>query len=65
MGNLISELQSEINRCRELVSIYEKIPTGAFGAAAIKMDIRDAENAISEIDTVRMIRCLARLKNCQ
>lgn len=65
MGNIIEGLQSEMNRCRELLKIYAEIPTGAFASAMINQEILDAEKAIAEGDTVEMIRCYAELKKCE
>ena len=63
--NLIEGMLSEMDRCRDLIKIYNTIPTGAFGAAMIKQDIVAAEKAINSGDTVEMIRCYKSLKNCK
>lgn len=60
--NLIEGLQTELNRNREILKLYEEIPTGAFGAIMIKQGIATAEKAIGENDIVAMVRSLAELK---
>lgn len=63
--NLIEGILSEIKRCRGLVKIYESIPAGGFGAAMIKEDILEAEQALASDDTVEMVRCLEALRRCK
>lgn len=63
--NLIEDLQNEMNRCRELMALYDEIPTGAFGAAGIQMKIESAEEAIAEGDTVKMLSCYKALQRCE
>jgi len=63
--NLIEGLQKEMDRNRELLEMYEYVPAGLFGAANIKKDIKDAEAAIADGDTLAMMRCYEQLKqNC-
>ncbi len=42
------ELKKEIERCEELLKLYEEIPEGFFGATMIKMSLQKARNASSE-----------------
>jgi len=63
--NLIEGLQSEMNRCRELIKIYESIPSGLFGLTMIKQEIEHAEKAIAESDTVEMVKCYENLRKCE
>jgi hypothetical protein len=63
--NLIHALQREMNRCRELLKEYEKIPQGQFGAIMIKVDIATAEKSIADGDTVQMIISLKSLQECK
>jgi hypothetical protein len=66
MANLIEGIQAECNLVRELISHYEELaPTGAFGAAALKADIREGEAAIASGDIARMVRALQSLISCQ
>lgn len=37
------EIQKEIDRLKELLTFYEEIPTGFFGASIIKNSIKSAE----------------------
>ena len=63
--NLIEGLQSEMNRCRELVELYDEIPAGAFGSTMIKAEIKKAESAIASGDTVKMLSCYKSLQECE
>jgi len=63
--NLLDGLREELNRCRELLRIYEGIPAGQFGAAMIRKDIEEGEAAISSGDVVRMISSYKSLKDCE
>lgn len=63
--NLIEGLQEELKRNRELLQLYREIPTGQFGAAMIEKAINDAERALAEGDTVKMMQCYKELKESQ
>jgi hypothetical protein len=63
--NLIEGILEQIDRCREVLTIYESIPVGAFGAAVIKQSIKDAEKAMATGDTVTMIACYKDLKGIE
>jgi len=65
MPNLMEGLQKEMNRCRELVKLYEEIPTGGFGATMIKQDISNAEKAIAGGDIVEMLKIFKVLQECE
>jgi len=56
MTTLMAQLLDEISRNEQLVLSYDDIPTGAFGAILIRQDLADAKAAISNGDTVEMIR---------
>lgn len=65
-GTLGEELPKEIERCQELLILYDKIgPAGEFGAAMIRADIVAAHKAMMEGDPVGMLRCWESLKVCQ
>lgn len=54
----------ELNRNRELLKEYEAIgQPGIFGATMIKTDIKNAEKAMVESDTIEMLKCYETLKN--
>jgi len=53
--NILDALRNEIDRNKELVEIYKTIPTGGFGKMMIERDIKLAEDAIAEQDTVQML----------
>lgn len=63
--NLIEGIQRQCNRCRDLVTVYEEIPTGAFGKAAIQACIDEGEASIASGDAVRMLRAFKRLEGCE
>ena len=63
--NLIEGLQEELNRNRKILLTYEAVPSGVFGATMISQAITAGESAISEGDTVAMIRALKELKETQ
>jgi len=64
--NLIEGLQSEMNRCRELLKQYEAIgPAGRFGKSMIEADIIQGEAAIASGDGVEMLFAYKRLKRCE
>ena len=62
--NLIASLQEEIGRVKKVVEVYEEVPKGAgmFAANLMKKDVEEGEKAISEMDTIEMIRALERLR---
>ena len=63
MTNLMQGLLDQMNRCREVLSEYERIPEGAIGAMLIKQDIANAEAAIASGDVVQMVRAYAAHEN--
>lgn len=65
MSNLISGLHKQLERNRELLKLYEEIPTGAFGAAMIKKDIEAGEKALADGDVVAMLRAFKALEESQ
>lgn len=63
---LVAELIEEINRCRELVKLYEGIGMpGLFGKAMIHAEIIVAEKSLASGDTVMMLKAFAKLKECK
>ncbi len=65
MSNLKDTGERIRPRNKELVEIYKTIPTGGFGKMMIEQDIKLAEDAIAEQDTVHMIRLYGVLKGNQ
>ncbi len=61
--NLIEGLLAELNRNREILKLYESIPEGVIGTIMIKRSIAAAEHAMSEGDTVGMMRAYDDLKS--
>ncbi|MCZ6655596.1 MAG: hypothetical protein O7D91_21515 [Planctomycetota bacterium] len=56
-------LPREIERCLELLAAYDALPQGAFAAANLRQDIRDAHKAMMEGDIVAMLRAHETLKS--
>ena len=61
--NLVEALEQEIQRNRDLLKLYEEIPTGAFGAMMIDLDIKAAINALASGDVVEIARAYAAMKD--
>lgn len=60
--NLVEGLHHELVRNKELLKVYEEIPTGAFGAMFIKEKIKKGEEALGTGDVVEMARAYVELK---
>ncbi|HKJ62262.1 MAG TPA: hypothetical protein VKA94_09765 [Hyphomicrobiales bacterium] len=65
MSNLAEELPKEQRRVRELLEIYNAIPSGQFGALMIRQALSRAEQAAASGDAVEMLRSYEELKGCQ
>ena len=64
--NLIEGLQEEIKRVNEIIKEYEDPMlngAGMFAASMMKGSVKQAENAIAQIDTVAMLAALEDLKD--
>lgn len=62
---LAEALPLEQARVRELVKVYDEIPTGVFGAMVLRQVLSRAEQAIAAHDTVAMLRSYEQLRNCK
>lgn len=60
---MIKELMDEIERNKELKSLYDEVPQGKFGSIMIQQAIERAEKAIQENDVVQMVKSLAELRD--
>lgn len=65
--NLVEGLLEQMNRCRELLKVYAKLPEGAgmFAKMMIEREIKTAEDALGSGDTVAMMKAYATLKGCK
>jgi hypothetical protein len=64
--SLAEALPKEMARVREVVGLYKALgPVGAFGAAFIEQDLREADNAAMSGDVVRMLRAYQKLKGIE
>ena len=61
--NLAEALASEIQRNRELLKLYEEIPTGAFGAMMIELDITNAVKALASGEVIQIAQAYEAMKN--
>jgi len=63
--NLVQGLIEEMNRCRELLKLYEDIPTGGFGAAMLRRRISGGEEAMISGDVIEMLKAYQALTECE
>jgi len=63
--SLGDELPVELSRCRELLSAYKEIGLpGAWAAQNLEVLLSETDKAMVSGDTVAMIRCYQKLKEC-
>lgn len=55
----------EQQRVRELLTVYEGIPTGGFGAAMLRQTLDRAERAAISGDITQILTSYQELKDCQ
>jgi|WetSurMetagenome_2_1015567.scaffolds.fasta_scaffold1130250_2 hypothetical protein len=62
--NLIEGLQTEMDRVRSIIEVYDSLPknAGVFASAMMKVSIKNAEHCIATGDTIAMITALDELK---
>jgi len=65
MESLAEALPKEQERVRELIRVYDSIPTGGFGASMLRQALKRAEQAAASGDVVAMLRSYEELKDCQ
>ena len=65
--NLMDGLLAEMNRVRELITEYKRLPNGVgnIGAALLANNIQMAERAISSGDVIEMLVQYDKLKQCE
>ena len=63
--NLMEGLEVELKRAKELLKLYNSIPTGVFGVTMVKRSIAYAESSIRSGDTVEMIKAYGMLKRLE
>ena len=63
--NLIDGLNIELKRAKELLEVYESIPTGGFGAVMIRQTIDHAERSVQTGNTVEMLKAYQELQNLE
>lgn len=62
---LFDGLNIELERARELLKIYESIPTGQYGATAVKQCIEHAELSIRTQNLPEMIKAYQELQKLE
>lgn len=62
MDNLAEALPKEQQRVRELLSIYDTIPTGVFAATLMRQALARAEKAAASGDVTAMITAYTELQ---
>lgn len=65
MTSVGEDFPKELQRVRELVPLYDAIPTGAFGAMMLRQVLDRAEKAAISGDIVAMLASYQELKGCQ
>lgn len=60
--NLAEALPKEQQRVRDLLPLYDAIPTGVFAATMMRMALTKAERAAASGDVVAMLRSYDELK---
>jgi hypothetical protein len=63
MANIAEALAKEIERNRELLEEYKKIPTGVFGAMMIDLDIKNAVEALASGDVIKILEAYEAMKD--
>lgn len=61
--SVVEALADEIERNRKLLELYRQIPTGAFGAKMIELDIKNAVEALVSGDVVEIVEAYEAIKN--
>jgi len=62
---LMDGLLSEIERCVKLKTMYDQIPSGAFGAMVVQRAIDNAKAAVASGDIGEMITSLTQCQGCK
>ena len=62
MSSLAVELPKEQQRVRELLPLYDQIPTGVFAATLMRQALTRAEQAASSGDVIAMLRSYEELR---
>lgn len=62
--NLMDGIISEMNRVREIITQYKRLPGNVGGIASSLMadDIKDAEQSIKDGNVIQMMICYSKLK---
>lgn len=62
MSTLADELPKEMARVREMLPIYDAIPTGVFAATMMRAELDRAARALASGDVVAMLEVYKSLK---
>lgn len=64
-NNILNGLQLEIDRCSELLKVYESINAGEYGAAVIRRSLDRAKKALVSGDVLQCIEAYTELETVQ
>lgn len=62
MSSIGEELPKEMARVRELLPLYDAIPTGVFAATMMRADLDRAARALASGDVVQIVEVYESLK---
>lgn len=65
MTSLVEAFPKEQQRVRNLLPLYDAIPTGAFGAMMLRQTLTRAEQAAASGDVIAMLQSYEELKGCK
>lgn len=62
MSSVAEELPKEMTRVRELLPLYDAIPSGVFAASMMRNDLDRAARALASGDVVQIVEVYQSLK---
>jgi hypothetical protein len=62
MANIIEGIHEQCDRVRKIIAIYDTVPMGHIAATMMRESIKQAEDAISSGDTIKMISTFKNLQ---
>lgn len=65
MTSVADDFVKEQERVRNLLAVYDSIPSGGFGAAAIREALARADRAAMSGDVIEILRSYEELKGCE
>lgn len=65
MASVADDFVQEQERVRNLLVVYDSVPSGGFGAAAIREVLARADRAAMSGDVIEILRSYEELKGCE